>query len=135
MGCAGLEGKSRCGFHFEILKPPVIESNTPIIVNMGPGMTGVNAIGATAGPITESRTLSAPLVAPYAPPLMTPCAPPAALPSRLYAPECVPQQAPLSMEDMCRAYLAQQQLRAPQRMPGGPEKLHAPKQSAPGDCP
>jgi len=60
-----------CGWHFEILKPPTLTIQTPVLVQGGQSVLGAHPVGAVAGPVTEGQFLHAPTpsVAPTAPPM------------------------------------------------------------------
>lgn len=86
-GCAMFGEKAHCGFRFEILKPPYIDTSMPVLVQSTSPTVSGQPMGITTGPIgggdhyfqSPPQTIpvpcapQAPPVRTYAPPLAAPC--------------------------------------------------------------
>jgi hypothetical protein len=70
-GCSMPWERNHCGFHFEILKPPTIDTNTPVLIQNGGQQVTAHPMGTSAGPVTEGQFLHgvpAPMMMPNARP-------------------------------------------------------------------
>lgn len=61
-GCGLMGDKRRCGIHFEVLCPPIVETTTPVLVQNGGQQVTAHPMGTLAGPVTEGRSIHAPVV-------------------------------------------------------------------------
>lgn len=98
-GCALPGDKATCGFHVELIKPPTINTESPVLVQTGTPIVGAHPMGTVSGPVQEGQYLHGPA----APPM--PAAPAAKTLMRMpiggvHAP-CQPGGV-LSVEDWCR---------------------------------
>lgn len=50
-GCASHQNCARTGWRFEVLKPPVIETQGAILVHQSPGLVGAQVLGSMQGPL------------------------------------------------------------------------------------
>lgn len=52
-GCNALRDRAHVGWHFEIVKPPSIDTDTPVLLQYGGRNMNVQPVGTAAGPITH----------------------------------------------------------------------------------
>ena len=100
-GCALTGDKARCGFHFELLKPPSFNTEGAVLIQSGGPALAAHPLGTLTGPLIEGSGRIAPVVpVPVAPiPLPMPkssgfigdCIP-SAYPPRLTAEEWISLQ-------------------------------------------
>lgn len=90
-GCSSSGSCARCGWRFEIIKPPMVETHGAVLVHQGAPLMGAMPVGHLSGPIAEPVPVQ--LRQLPAPRMVLPCepAPRAAAP----CPELpVPREAP-----------------------------------------
>lgn len=76
-GCANDGGCHRsCGWRFEVVKPPIVTTTTPILIQSSSGQFGAHPMGSLAGPVTEGSATHAPAMPMPAGPLVPPASPP-----------------------------------------------------------
>lgn len=97
-GCQIPHNKATCGFHFEILKPPTLNTEMPVLIQSSSPQVGAHPIGSVSGPVQEGQYLHSP-----ATPMSSGLVPQAPLRRLINQPcnaPCDPKQV-LTHEDWC----------------------------------
>jgi len=69
-GCALMTGcqlpgdRARCGFTFSIVKPPTVNTESPVLIQTGAPIVGAHPMGNVAGPVQEGQFLHGPAMPP-----------------------------------------------------------------------
>jgi hypothetical protein len=121
-GCALTGDKAHCGFHFEILKPPTIDTSNPVLVQQTPGMLHGQPMGTISGPMGgQGQFQQGPMLAP---PMALPCEPisqatyvPRLNRLRQTGPEACPPGCLMSSEDWARVMQEMRQQQQAERLP------------------
>lgn len=108
LGCSLPGDKARCGFHFEVIKPPTINTESPVLVQTGQPIVGAHPMGTVSGPVQEGQFLHGP-----AQPTPTVPVPPRSMMRMPIGGVCDPYRpgGVLTVEEWCRIQQQQQQVK------------------------
>lgn len=127
-GCCCHQKSADMGWRFEVVRPPVIHTEMPMLVQSGPGLLSAQPLGGAVGPIAAgtwqqagglepAQAYARPVIVPQ--PLAAPCVPQQ---QTLPAPSLAPQRQ-LTCEEWCELMKARgvplPAIPPPDRMPKG----------------